>query len=398
MKHQAAHGLLSRIVIYIGFAATGVGMALPGAVLPVLLLEWHIADSQAGLFLFLGWMGTSLGALLVRPSRTKSLAIGCALTAVGLLGMAFSARWVCFGWMAVYGLGLGMVMTSGSLLQAARNADRRAVELNRLNLVWAAGACLGPTLAVHSLRVANTRTIFSAAGIFFALFGLWAVLAERETVPPTEPPAKIVGSEQGLGLLKRLGLWPASLLLVVILPTGIEASMGGWIAAYVQRTQQMIGTTVTAGTCFWLGLLISRLLSSTILLWRRSERIVLAQSLLTVVLGMTLLILSKASIGILPGVFLVGFGLGPVYPLLLAIALQYSENTLIFFTAGVGSALLPWITGIASSSMGSLRLGLFVPLTASVLMLILGLRQLITRRPQAPSSGDGLSQYRNFHG
>jgi fucose permease len=96
--------------------------------------------------------------------------------------------------------------------------------------------------------------------------------------------------------------------------------------------------------------------------------------LLTVVAGTLLLISTTASAGILPGVFLVGFGLGPVYPLLLATALQYSERTPIFFVAGLGSAFLPWLTGIVSSATSSLRLGLLVPVSASVLMLALGLR------------------------
>jgi FHS family glucose/mannose:H+ symporter-like MFS transporter len=380
MKKGSSFRLLSAIVIYLGFAATGVGMALPGSVLPTLLAEWHLADSQAGLFLFLGWMGSSLGGLLVRPSRTRSLAVGSALTALGLLGMAFGTRWICFGWMAVFGLGLGMTMTSISLLQSARNAERRAAELNRLNLIWAAGACLGPTLAAHSLRVVNTHVLFSAAGIFFTLFCIWTLLAEKDAQTATQLPARALHTSSRLGIFRNLALWPISLLLVMLLPSGIESSMGGWIAAYVQRTQQTIGTTVTAGTCFWLGLLVSRLLSSTILLWKRSERIVLVQSLSTVVLGMALLIATKASLGILPGVFLVGFGLGPVYPLLLAIALQYSENTLIFFAAGMGSAFLPWLTGIVSTSTSSLRLGLLVPMLASVLMLVLGLRQLLSRQ------------------
>jgi fucose permease len=107
---------------------------------------------------------------------------------------------------------------------------------------------------------------------------------------------------------------------------------------------------------------------------RRSEQIVLCQSLLTVVAGTLLLIATTASAGILPGVFLVGVGLGPVYPLLLATALRYSDRTPIFFIAGLGSAFLPWLTGIVSSATSSLRLGLLVPVTASVLMLGLGLR------------------------
>ena len=370
---------VSQTVIYLGFAATGVGMALPGSVLPALLAQWSLADRQAGLLFFLGWLGSSLGALLVRASRVRSLVLGTLLAALGAFGMAFSSRWSCFLCMAIFGLGLGMTMTSTSLLQSARNAERRGAELNRLNLVWALGACICPTLAEHSLQVASASVIFSWLGFFFAIVSLWILAFERDpaTILPISEPSRNRWS---------LSLWPLSLVIVILLPTGIESSMGGWIAAYVQRTQQTIATTVTAGSGFWVGLMLSRTLASTILLMRRSERLVLIQSLCTVVAGAMLLIASKASVGILPGVFLVGFGLGPVYPLLLAIALQYSENTAIFFVAGLGSAFFPWLTGTVSSSTSSLRIGLVVPLAASVLMLALGLRVA------ALTSKDGLVQ------
>ena len=371
MNSSPVPGWMSKIVVYLGFAGTGVGMALPGSVLPALLKQWSMSDAQAGFFFFLGWMGTSVGALLVGSSRVRSLALGSFLVAIGALGMAFGSRWPGFTSMAVYGVGLGMTMTAVSLLQARRNALRRGLELNRLNLVWALGACVCPSLAAHSLRVASVRAIFSAVCVFFALFCLWTLAFERDPVHSTQED---IAASSAAGRRWTLALWPLAIVCVIFLPTGIEASMGAWIAAYVQRTQQTISTTVTAGSCFWIGLMLSRTLSSFILTLRHTERIVLAQSLATVVVGTLLLIASTASLGILPGVFLIGFGLGPVYPLLLAIALQYSERTPIFFVAGLGSAFLPWLTGIVSSSTSSLRLGLLVPVFASVLMLGLGLR------------------------
>ena len=69
-------------------------------------------------------------------------------------------------------------------------------------------------------------------------------------------------------------------------------------------------------------------------------------------------------------------------PLLLAQVLGYSENPLIFTIAGLGSAFLPWLTGAVSASASSLRIGLLVPLAASLLMLALGLR-LPHRSPAA---------------
>jgi FHS family glucose/mannose:H+ symporter-like MFS transporter len=389
MNKHMPPSLLSAVVVYLGFAATGVGMALPGSVLPALLSQWSLADRQAGLLFFLGWSGSSLGALLVQASRVRSLALGNMLAALGAFGMSYSSRWSCFFSMAVYGIGLGMTMTSTSLLQSARNADRRGAELNRLNLVWALGACVCPSLAAHSLRVASARVIFCGLGLFFFLMSLWMLVFERETKTRFGPDQRV--NDLASGRQKwSLALWPISLVIVILLPTGIESSMGGWIAAYVQRTHETIATTVTAGSCFWVGLMLSRTIASTLLLVRRSERLVLSQSLCTVVGGALLLIASKASIGILVGVFLVGFGLGPVYPLLLAIALQYSENTAIFFVAGVGSAFFPWLTGVVSSSTSSLRTGLLVPLGASVLMLILGLRlSMRNARPELVSGRSG---------
>jgi len=350
-------------------------MALPGAVLPALLSRLSLGDSQAGLLFFLGWMGTSLGALVVRPPVARSVAVGCSLVAIGALGMAWGVdaiRWSCFVWMTIYGLGLGIAMTATSLLQAARHADKRGTELNRLNLIWAIGACICPSLAAHSLRIANVRVIFSALGLFFALVCVWVLAFEHD-------PETSSARQQLLGKrfsLQKLSMWPLPLVLMIFLPTGIESSMGGWTAAYVQRTQQTIAATVTASSCFWGGLLFSRMLSSSVLSRMLSERWVLIQSLCTVVFGAVLLIASTSTLGILSSVFLVGFGLGPIYPLLLAIALQYSENTTIFFCAGLGSAFLPWLTGMVSSASTSLRVGLFVPLAASILMLILGIRLL----------------------
>lgn len=366
----------SRTVIYLSFAATGVGMALPGAVLPALLAHWSLADGQAGLLFFLGWMGTSLGALMVRPSRTRSLAFGGLLAGVGAVGMAFSTRTGSFIAMTVYGVGLGMVMTATSLIQSARHAESRGAELNRLNLIWALGASSCPTLAEHSLRVASARMIFSALGAFFLCVALWALVVEREPERGLQPKRTAMNWRTGW----QLSMWPVPLVAIMMLPTGIEASMGAWIAAYVLRTQHTITTTVTAGTFFWIGLMLSRTIVSTVKRLHHAERLVLNVSLGMVVVGALVLIASSASGIILPGIFLIGFGLGPVYPLLLAIALQYSENTAIFFIAGLGSAVYPWLTGVVSSAASSLRIGLLVPLLASVLMLVLGVGISTNRR------------------
>src|ERR1035437_5363598 len=60
--------ILAAAPLYLGFAAAGGGVALPGALLPVMMLRWHLQDEQGGRLFLLAWIGSSLGALLVRGS------------------------------------------------------------------------------------------------------------------------------------------------------------------------------------------------------------------------------------------------------------------------------------------------------------------------------------------
>lgn len=95
----------------------------------------------------------------------------------------------------------------------------------------------------------------------------------------------------------------------------------------------------------------------------------------TVLMGSAsiLLIASGSGVLILIAAFCMGFGIGPTYPLLLAWALRFHRGGAIFFLAGVGSACLPWLTGFVSTQAHSLRVGLGVPMTATMIMVTLTL-------------------------
>jgi hypothetical protein len=43
---------LQRVGIYVGFAATGVGLTQPGSLMPVLLRRWQLDDGRGGFLLF----------------------------------------------------------------------------------------------------------------------------------------------------------------------------------------------------------------------------------------------------------------------------------------------------------------------------------------------------------
>ncbi len=351
---------LSVFPLYAAFAATGLGVALPGALLPALLPRWHMSDAQGGRLFLLAFLGSSIGALLVRGSLRMMMLLGGLAIAGGAAALGFSAGTDADAWMFLYGAGLGATMTAISLIRQ-QQAVRTGVEMVRLNLLWALGAFVCPSLTVRALSAGIIRPLWLGVSASFLLLAIWAAVQSEVRLLP-------VRAEQASG-----GVWrvfaavPAALIVMIVLITGIEASAGGWLATYARRGGHSVADTIAAPTVFWAGLLLSRLF------WSAKTRVSQAW-----VVRCTLGLMGAASILLVAGgstpimliaAFCLGFGIGPTYPLLLAWALHFERGGAIFFLAGVGSACLPWLTGVVSSRFGSLRMGLLVPMSATLLML-----------------------------
>lgn len=374
-----------RIGLYSGFAATGVGLALPGALLPLLLRRWNLGDARGGLLLFCFFLASTAGALLSRGSMNRSIARGALLTSIGACWLGFANLGWAFAAIIVYGLGLGMAMTSTSLLISRALPDERRVEMMRLNLLWAAGACVGPWLALggQSLRNGNfaSRPLHVLLGLaaFFAVFALWVWLALEHLNQPssdggTDAPRENAGGRWPLTEI------PLALLILVFCATGIESATGGWLAAYAQRLGESAKITIGAATAFWVGLLASRLVHSLRISARASERTVLSLSAALAAAGLTILVAWPSPTLSVLAALMVGFGAGPIYPLLLAIVLRHRETTGVFVLAGFGASALPLVTGAVSGWVHSLSAGLCVPLAAASMMTILS----ATRVPDSP--------------
>jgi fucose permease len=357
------------VVLYAAFAATGVGLTLPGILLPALMQEWKLQDSGAGLLFLCAWCGSALGALLVRGHLKRTLSIGGIFIGIGATGLALLPGWNFFWLMIMYGMGLGLTMTSISLLRqrVAGLRNKSEVEMVRLNLLWAAGACVCPALSARALRSGNTHPLLIELGFAFVTLTLWVSLFLRE-----ESPQKTDLSMQLTRRTTSVFFVPLPLLLMLFLVTGIEAASGGWLTTYAKREHHDLGLTVAAPTCLWAGLLLSRALWSIKVVKFRSISIV--QGSLWGLSASTLLMVAGTSgWAVLIAAFGIGFSLGPIYPLLLARALSFQPTGSLFFIAGLGSAALPWLTGLLSQMRTSLKSGLLVPMIAALVMLMLAL-------------------------
>jgi FHS family glucose/mannose:H+ symporter-like MFS transporter len=351
--------------LYAGFAATGVGVALPGAIMPALIDRWHLGDGQAGLLLMMSFLGSSAGALLVRGSLRLRVVAGSGAIAVAALLLGFAGGSAPYGWMALYGLGLGMTMTAISLVRQ-QQAARAGVEMVRLNLLWAVGALICPSLMARALAAgAIGPTMVGLAGCFL-LLAVWGFFQEDvRLLPALRSAERSQGSGGFAALFRRV---PPGLIAMILLITGVEASAGGWLATYARRGGHSLADTIAAPSFLWAGLLLSRLFWSMTHRWI-GEAAVVRGSVSLMAGGAVLLIAGGPGWTMLLAAFLLGVGIGPTYPLLLAWALHFERGGSIFFMAGLGSAVLPWLTGAVSASRGSLRMGLAVPVVGCLVML-----------------------------
>ena len=115
-------------LLHLGFALTGVGTVLLGAILPRLSAQWHLRDKDAGLLLLVQFATSASGALLVRRNLWKALACGYGLIGAGAICI-FLLQQKSLPAFGVYGLGLGLAMTSTNMLTGRRYPHRMGAAL-----------------------------------------------------------------------------------------------------------------------------------------------------------------------------------------------------------------------------------------------------------------------------
>jgi fucose permease len=275
--------------------------------------------------------------------------------------------------MLLFGVGLGIAMTSVSVFQSRRRPDIRVAEMTRLNLIWAVGAVSGPAMLLHGVAHWNLNAVLWVAAAEFLLCGAIATILLPSSEPPRPSASPQTASPQQQPMNLRNAPW--KLLAMVPLATGLEAGIGAWLAAYSHREGMLLAATISTVTCFWLGLLLSRLVQSIPGFAAKFQRHTLRLSPVLMIAGTALLLVFASNqAAVAAGALLAGLGVGPLYPLILGLVLDRGEaRNLVFLAGGIGSSTLPLLTGIISDRTGSLTIGLTLPLAASIAMALVAI-------------------------
>jgi MFS transporter, FHS family, glucose/mannose:H+ symporter len=368
-NHSAAGALRLRLLeplLHLGFALTGVGTVLLGCILPQLSAEWRLRDRDAGLLLLVQFATSAAGALLVRRNLWKTLACAYGLFGTGSISIFLlqNRSLPAFG---IYGLGLGLAMTSTNMLVGRRYPNRKGAALAILNFSWSAGAVACPLLLARFPSHTGSGSAFGLLGLLVIPFALLPLLTDRSAL---DAPA-------GLGpafARSREAKAIAYFALLAFLYVGIESAIGNWMSTYATRATSwdFSGGSLTV-SIFWAALLLGRAMTPAMLAVLPERRLYPASVVATIV-GITLLLVAHSPRTVLAGSAFTGFALAPLFPLILSLFLAEmgeSRNAgWVFAIAGLGGAVLSWLTGTVSTETGSLRIGLLVPAAGALLMMV----------------------------
>ncbi|UCB44649.1 MAG: MFS transporter [Spirochaetota bacterium] len=309
-----------------------------GLVLASFLLLFPLSSIFAGL------IADRIGKRIVLFFGALFLAIPFAISA------AVTQLWIRVLALLLFGIGYGTVESQASALLTDIHRGKERSIVNLSQLFYSIGAAGGPFLIALAFKILPT---LSVQRIFWTVTAVTSTVAIgfaciRET-NTQEVPARsgglrmVIGDPQG-----RL------LLLIMFFYVAAELGTSGWLAKYAQ-VHLLLPQTIApiAITLFWSGLGLSRAIVGF------SIHRVPDTHILTVAFIISLIARIAAFLGSSPFssmilFFIIGFGMGTVWPTLVAIiGARFKETSgsavgLIIAVGGIASPIIHQIIGVVS--------------------------------------------------
>lgn len=352
------------VALYALFFVTGTATVMYGALLPLLPGNARLTEALVARALAVQFTGQLVGPLIPWRRPMRGLAVGSLLIAGACALLCGGGPRAFVPALLVYGLGLGIAMTLTNVIVAAEGApEDRTSRLEMLNVFWPLGAAFCPWWLEHSGAGRHPAMPAVCVGVAFAVAGVAAWMARGANDPATAQARDAEG--QTATTASRLLL----LSLLALLAVGVESGVANWMPAFAHRYLAGRTFALPLATVFWLGILAGRVGAATLFRRSVSRRVV---PVLLLIAAVAIIVLASAQDALLfyLGAGVAALAIAPVYPVLLSAAVGVRWQGIVFASAGVGSALLPWIVGQTALRTDSLQRGLMVLSGAAVLLAV----------------------------
>ncbi|GAC1614194.1 MAG: hypothetical protein NVS4B7_06100 [Ktedonobacteraceae bacterium] len=351
---------------FFGFVLVGMNGGANGVLLPSLSAFYHVGDAVIGLLFLVSSLGyflsaLSSGLLTERLGLRWFLLIGTTAFLLGMLAFGLKMPFVLLlPARLLLGFGIGIIETGLNIY--VTTFPRHTILLNYLHAFYGVGALVGPVVAslilalqwgwnsVYLLLVSMSLLLLLGFGLFFG--------SSHAHTSPQEDEQPVKGNVFSAAL-KLPVVWFATLFLLVYV--GIEVSLGNWSYSFLLEDRHQ--GTVLAGwivSGYWLGLTLGRFT-----LQNMAERLgvgtrgLMYACITGIGIGLLLIWLIPLSASAALGFCFIGFSLGPIYPLTVAITPKLvparvgpSAIGLLVSVSILGLAIFPWAAGILAQNIG----------------------------------------------
>lgn len=379
-------------LLHVSFILIGVISTLLGPILPAFSRHWLLSDAQAGFFFTAQYFGSAVGVALTslflpRFGFSRVTAAGFGAFLIGFLFLGLGPWMLSALLIGIIGFGYGLTSPAINLRGTQLPSKSTAAAVTLLNFSWSVGAVLCPFLVGWLFPWMGLRNFSKMlAGCSAVLMALHLSL---RGAPSARSQTRYTHSwEEWIAHLRLPQTIP--LVLLFFFYVGTEVALGGWVASYEKRMPGMSGLALVVAPSFFYGALLLGRGVAPLALRRVAQIRVSICGLLLATAGCIVIAISDSPRALYLGAAIAGFGLAPQYPILvtwLAAIFQTDSSWIgaLFFSAGgIGGGALPWLVGIVSNSMHSLRVGLCIPLAVSFGMIF-----LVRRARPAAQLGNG---------
>ncbi|OAB44845.1 MFS transporter [Paenibacillus antarcticus] len=379
------------IIIYLAFISLGLPDSLLGSAWPVMSVDLNASLGTAGIISMViagSTIVSSLlsGTVLKRFGTGKVTLVSCIMTAVALLGFAWSPS---FMWLVICAIPLGI--GAGSVDAGLNNyvaIHYKAHHMSWLHCFWGVGATLGPMIMASSISGNNlwrqgylivAGVQFILVVILFVTLPLWDKVAKRSHVINAESELEAMNQEldQIAENTKPWNIKGVKLaMLTFLFYCGIEASMGLWGSSFLVNIKYLPAATAAQWVSwFYIGITVGRMITGFIT-FKMSSRMLIRYGQLIALFGTVLLVLPFPPILSLIGFTVVGLGLAPIFPCMLhetpaRFGKKKAQSIMGFQMAAAytGSTLIPPLLGLLATNMNISIFPWFVSIFAIAMLL-----------------------------
>lgn len=307
------------VIIFIAYIGLGIPDSILGAAWPAIYEDLGLPISNVSYITSAIYIGTIIssfmsGRIIKWLGTAKVAFFSTIITAFALLGFAYSKNIVCFCLLALpLGLGAGSIDTALNNYVALHY---KVTHMNFLHCFYGIGVTLSPFLMSMALSQSNSwrngykimfAIQFSIAVMLLAAMPLWKkVNADKIEVETTGQPLSILQAVKMKKAKSAIGVFMTS--------CAVETACLVWANTYLVEAKGVTADKAAGVvTVYFIGLTLGRFLSGLVSSKVTSDKIVMFGQgvVLTAVIIMLLHLPVTASY---IGLFLVGFGIGPVFP------------------------------------------------------------------------------------